>query len=911
MEIYDVRINGHENPVGYLLDEIVCSWKVKSAKGKRTSSASIDVASDAGFNDIIETFSGRLDSLGKKLKIALKPRTRYYFRVAVKDNARETGVSGTHFFETGKLGEEWEAGWIGVESGFEAHPEFRKSFSLREKVRSARLYITGLGLFEAYINGEKAGDDVLAPFINDYENAVQYCVYDVTGMLGEENEIRVFLGNGWYKGRFGLSPGGENGAEFLLLAELRVELESGAAVTIATDGSWEYRKSVYELTDIYDGERQNYLADAGPWRNASEKRPGIRLTERYSPPVLEMEKLEVKEMITTPKSETVLDFGQNFAGIVEWNGACAAGETLTLEFGEILQNGNFYHDNYRSAISKFEYVSDGKKRPVKAHFTFFGFRYVKVSGITGVDLRDFTGRPVYSQMRETGSFKTGNEKINKLVRNTLWGMKSNFLDMPTDCPQRDERLGWTGDAQVFCRTAGFLMDTRAFYMKFLRDLRSDQKRKKGRVAHYLPNPSMESASVWGDVATFMPMMLYDYYGDKHALGKNYPLMRDWVAYIRREATKNGDEHLYNFGFQFGDWVALDGATEQSVFGRTDAYFIASCYYYASAKYVEKAAEILGRAKDAAEYGSLASGIYDAIIHEYFTPSGRLAIDTQTGYLVALRFGIFTDKDKLIEGLKNRIKKDCYRIKGGFVGATMMNNVLCDNGMKDLAYDFLFFEKYPGWLYEVNLGATTIWERWNSVLPDGSISGTSMNSLNHYSFGSVVESLFRHAAGLRPDAPGFRRVVIEAKPDARFGGVDCTYESASGKYGVKWDINDDGTVSLHIEVPFDCEAEVRFPDSDIAPKVVKTGFHSFYYTPSVDYGARFDENTRIETILASEGASKALYEEFPELTRVGHMLTDNIEMLAMSLLDTKDRLLSIMGGDPARFDRLVEKLKSVR
>ena len=533
---------------------------------------------------------------------------------------------------------------------------------------------------------------------------------------------------------------------------------------------------------------------------------------------------------------------------------------------------------------------------------------MKVSGIGKVTPEDFTGRAVYSEMEQTGEIITGNRKINRLFENTMWGLKSNFLDMPTDCPQRDERLGWTGDAQVFCRTAGYHMDTRAFYQKFLHDLRLDQVKNDGKVPIYLPNnlPGATS-SVWSDVAAFMPYMLYEYYGDKHALERNYPMMKDWVDSITREDEKRGARHLWDFGFHFGDWLALDGATEQSNRGRTDSTYIASVYYYASTRYVAEAAKILGR-KEEGTYRTLAGKIYQALLDEFYSPGGRLTVDTQTGYILALRFGIYRDKDKMISGLKSRIKNDCYRIKGGFVGATMMNTVLAENGMSDLAYDFLFFEKFPGWLYEVNLGATTIWERWNSVLPDGKISGTGMNSLNHYAYGSVAEFLYRHAAGIIPTEPGFRKVRFEPKPDIRLGRMKCSYESASGRYVSGWEIRQDGSLNIHFEVPFGAAALIVLPDSKHEPIEVTAGQYDFTYMPERDYRVLYGGDTRLELLAEHPEAKKVLETYVPQV--IPAVKSGNIEELSKTLNEMQAQA-AMIGAPAEQFSKAIIELEKIR
>ncbi len=904
MEIYAVKINGLDNPIGFDLNMPLCSWKVRGSSGKKQTCAMIRVSLNAEMTDTVWKKEGNLNSLGETLDFPLKPYTRYYYQVTVCSDAGENADSEICFFETAKLDEPWQAKWIGVQQG-DTHPELRKNFTVSGDVKSARLYICGLGVFEAYINGQKVGNDLLAPFINDYEEHFQYCTYGVTEMLKEDNEISVLLGDGWWRGHFGLGEPTHYDRPLALIAELRLEYADGRIETICTDESWQYRTSFTKLSDIYNGETQDYTAPLGEWKSVAVIDPSGELIARYSPPVRYMDTIPVKEVIYTPAGETVLDFGQNFAGHVICTQQIPAGITMTLEFAEILQKGNFYHDNYRNAESKFTYISDGIPREIRPRFTFFGFRYVKVSGLEDIDPSCFEGRAIYSEMDQTGYIHTGNAKINQLFSNSLWGLKSNFLDMPTDCPQRDERLGWTGDANVFCTTAGFHMDTRAFYHKFLRDLRSDQLRNNGGVAIYLPNAfGGLTAGIWSDAATFMPKMLYDYYGSKEMLEIYYPMMKDWADFVHRSDCNRGQKNLYDFGFQFGDWLALDGSTEQSKFGRTDTGYVCSMYYYASTRYVADAAKVLGLA-EAAEYEARAEAIKAAILGEYFTSTGRLAVDTQTGYLVALKFGVYIDKQRLIDGLKDRYKKDLKRLKGGFVGATMMNCVLAENGMTDMAYDLLFYEGFPGWLYAVNLGATTIWERWNSVLPDGSISGTEMNSLNHYSYGSVVEFLYRHAAGIFPTEPGFRKARIAPKPEIRLGCMECSFDSASGRYVSNWRIEENGTLSFHIEIPFGCEAELTLPEQETV--LLPAGCYDYSIRTEKDYRALYNADTPFERLFDDDRAVEILKKYVPAV----YYGTDRSDMEAMSKGLTEERFRAMLFRQPTdQIDRAITEITAL-
>ncbi len=884
MTIYDLKINGIREPMGFELPYVSVSWKVKDTASEKAVKTALTLAHDAAFNDvIIKKEDKTLRSTGELLDVRLQPRTRYYVRVELSGDAGDSARADS-WFETGKMDEPFSAKWIGQQPEDAFHPVFFRSFGLRETPVSARLYVTGLGLYEAAINGQKVGSELLAPFCNDYNEAVQRQTCDVTGQLRQgENRLEIACGNGWYKGRLGYEGASAvYGDRFQALAELHIRYADGSEQICGTDESWQYRGSDFSLSDIYDGECLDRLLWAGKANPAKPVAlaPEKKTADRYSLPVIVKDSLPVKEIIHTPAGETVLDFGQNFTGYVEYEADFPAGTRITLDHGEILQNGNFYNDNYRSAKVQMIYVSDGRKETVRAHFTYFGFRYVRVTGWPGEPKPEaFTGRVVYSDLDTAISFRSSNEKLNRLAQNAFWGQRSNFLDMPTDCPQRDERLGWTGDAQVFSPTACFQMDTRAFYRKFLKELRLDQLKNGGAVANYLPNFAKGipgGSSVWGDVASFLPMTLYDSYGDLDALREAYPLMRDWLEWIIRQDEANGGKRLWNFGFHFGDWLAQDGVTPQSMKGGTDDFFVASMYYYATAGKLARAAQLLGKGSDAERYEALAAEVYGAILNEYFSPAGRLCIDTQTAYLLCLNFGVYIEKARIVEGLKKRLQKDCWKIKGGFVGATMMCRVMAENGMEDLAAYYLFQKGFPGWMHCVDLGATTIWERWNSVLDDGSISGTGMNSLNHYSYGSVMEYVYRDLAGLQSLAPGFARVRFAPQPTWRLQELALRYDSASGIYGSFWRINADGTLTVRFEVPFGCTAEAVLPGGETLE--LTAGVFEKTYTPAKDYRLKYSMQSRLDEVIGDEEAIAILREDLPPA--IGLIESGDVEFYGM-------------------------------
>lgn len=894
MKFYDLKINGRIRPMGISFSRIVCSWKVKNVHGKQQKNAKLEVSLDKSFQNVIYQIEGvHLNSIAQPLKMSLNPRTRYYWRVMAETDENESAVSEPEFFETGKLEEPWKAKWISTSDEDSYHPEFRKKISLRDGWDTAKLYISGVGLFEVMLNEKKVGEDCLAPFCTDYKSGVQYCTYDVTEELQRENILSVILGNGWYKGRLGYDDFCQvYGNRFQMIAELHIHYLDGTETVITSDRTWEYRGSMIVWSDIYDGECQDQLLwkeQENPWKQAVEV-SGEKLVERYSLPLKTQETIEVKQVIHTPTGETVLDFGQNFAGYVEFTGEMKYGEWLKLEFGEILQDGNFYRDNYRTAKAQFLYRSDGVKRKVCPHFTYYGFRYVKVEGICSVNAVDFHGKALYSDVERTGWFQSSDPLLNQLYNNTIWGLKSNFTDMPTDCPQRNERLGWTGDAQVFSQTASYHVDTKAFYEKYLADMRKDQIKNGGKVAMYLPNllPGL-TGSVWGDAATIIPMTLYQYYGDQELLRDEYPLMKSWVEYIHGEDVKRGEKNLWDFGFHLGDWLALDGVTETSVFGATDQHFIATVYYFHSVSLTAKAAEELGEQEDTQKYKGLSEKIREQILYHYFTPYGSLCVDTQTAYYISLYFQIYRTKEPVVEGLKKRLKKDCYQIKSGFVGAPIMCKALAEAGLVDIAYDFLFQESYPGWLYEVKMGATTIWERWNSVLPSGRISDTGMNSLNHYAYGSVAEFLYRYTAGIQELTPGYRTVRITPQPTSYLTWADCKYDSAVGVYHVRWELLDSGEIKVLAEIPFGAKALLVLPGYEKGEQELESGTYQYQYRPKQDYRIRYREESRLEQMKDDKEVLKITKEVCAGLYQ---MLTEgDKETLSKSLLELKNSILT--------------------
>lgn len=818
MRVTDCRINHLKNPMGYRMNRTVFSWKVIEAKGKKQKSARIRAALDGEMEQIIydSGWSESLDSLASRVDLKLEPRTRYYWQVSVKSDAGEEADSDVNWFETAKREEVWSGKWITCDSGKPRHPVFTKELDPKGRAEAARLYICGLGLYEAYLNGQRIGAEYLAPYSNDYNTWIQYQTYDITEEINQGGSLEVLLGNGWWKGRFGFNARNDEGffgKDWKLIAEVHITYEDGSTEVIGTDESWEVKRSSLTFSNIYDGEHaDDTLEEIQPSPALLDPDPPKgKLTERMSTPVQIREEITPVELIKTPAGETVLDLGQNFAGIFKLHVNLPRGEKVHLKFGEILQNGNFYRDNLRTAKAEYCYISDGREKDLIPHFTYYGYRYVLVEGIPDLRKEDFTGLALYSELTKAGTLETGNALVNKLISNTRWGLKSNFLDVPTDCPQRDERMGWTGDTQVFCATASFLEESYAFYAKYLYDCAQEQKVLGGMVPDVVPSVGHagEGSSVWGDAACIIPWTLYQFYGDLSILEEQYESMKSWVEFIRKT---DGDDFGWRRHFHYGDWLALDnpkGGTDE-VKGGTDDGFIASIYYGNSARILADTAALLGYGKDEKEYRQLAEQIFHDTVEEYYSSTGRCCVNTQTGYILTLLHGLSKNPEMVRLMLRQNFKDHDYKLQTGFTGTPLLCNVLSDQGMEDLAYRLLLNEEYPGWLHEIKLGATTIWERWNSVEEDGSISSTGMNSLNHYSYGSIVEWIFRHVAGLNPvqEHPGFREALLTPVPNWKLKSAAAEYDSPAGVYKSAWEVTDANQVKIKVSIPFGATARLR-------------------------------------------------------------------------------------------------------
>ena len=690
-------------------------------------------------------------------------------------------------------------------------PCFARALDLKGDIARATLHISALGLYEAAIDGQRVGKFLFAPGWTEYASRLQFQTYDVTDLLKPDSLLTVMVGEGWWGGRMGWD-GQKERRRTALIAALEVEFADGRAQTVLTDARWQVLTTPILGSSIYDGETVDMTAETESlgYAEVVDYDKSILLPQEGEE-VREMATLGVIAEIITPAGERVLDFGQNLTGYVRVHAHGGKGDEIELSFAEVLdKDGNFYTENMRSAKNKIRYIlADSEPMDFAPTFCWQGFRYVRLDKCpAGMTADDFTAVAVHSDIERTGDFDCGVPLVNQLYQNILWGQRGNFLDVPTDCPQRDERLGWTGDAQVFARTASYNFKVDKFFRKWLHDLNAAQD-AQGRIPHVIPNilgPNSAGSAAWGDVATIVPWEMYLTYGDKQFLADQFDSARKWVDYIH---SAGSEEYLWLDGEHFGDWLGLD-APEGSYKGSTDESLIASAFFAYSTRNVIRMGDALG--KDMGAYRDLYTHIIDAWRKRYIASPGRLTCDTQTAYVLALAFDLVGKKQPFADRLAEKIHENGDKLQTGFVGTPYLLRALSENGYTDLAYTLLLQTEFPSWLYPVTRGATTMWEHWDGLKPDGSMWSADMNSFNHYAYGAVGAWMFNTAAGINPDPenPGFRRILFLPQPDARLGHVTASIRTAHGIVAAHWHYEGD-QVRYTFTVPKGCTARVDFGD----------------------------------------------------------------------------------------------------
>ena len=842
------------NPIGIDVPSPRLSWQLQSdQRGAKQTAYQIRAASDAAMQSA-QWDTGKVES-DQSVHVAyagpaLTSGQRVYWQVRAWDEGDQpSDWSEPAFFEMGLLREsDWQAQWITPDwdedtSQSQPQPVLRRALKLDGAVKSARVYVTALGLYELHLNGQRVGDGELTPGWTAYNKRLQYQVYDVTGLLREgDNAIGALLGDGWYRGWLGFERNRNTWGDRLgLLAQLAVTYTDGRTEVITSDEQWRATHGPIRMSDIYMGETYDARLELPGWSAPGyddSAWKGVRkldqskdvLVAQDGPFVKRHEELKPIQLIHTPAGETVLDFGQNMVGWVRLSVQGAAGTTITLHHAEVLdQQGNLYLDNLRTAKQTIQYTLKGEGlETYEPRFTFMGFRYVGVDGWPGgVSVDNFVGVVVHSDIPSTGAFECSNPMINQLQHNIVWGQKGNFVDVPTDCPQRDERLGWTGDAQVFIRTACFNRDVSAFFTKWLADLAAEQF-PNGGVPMVIPDPMKRSpmgslggggSSAWADASTICPWTIYLCYGDTRILENQYASMKAWVEYMRGQA---GERYLWTTGFHFGDWLDYRGRGAMDAAPVTDKELIASAFFAYSTSLLQQAAQVLGKTDEAAEYANLLAKIKAAFNAEYVSANGRVGSNSQTSYVLALHFDLLPDKlrQKAADRLAEEVRKFGYHLTTGFVGTPYLCHVLSRFGHTDLAYELLNQETFPSWLYPVKMGATTIWERWDGIKPDGTFQDVGMNSFNHYAYGAIGDWMYRVVSGIDTVDAGYKHIVIAPQPGGGLTQARAALKTVYGEVVSAWQLSD-ADFRLQVTVPPNAQATVRIPAAKLA-QVTESG-----------------------------------------------------------------------------------------
>ena len=869
-----LRCNHLENPLGIGLDAPFFSWKMKTDRlGAAQKAYQVQVAKTQAF-DALTWDTGWAEQNTSHHIIyqgdPLESKNQYYWRVRIKDeNGSVVDWSDVATFETGLQEIDWKGKFIEPEkdidpNAFKPAPYLRYTFALEGEIERARLYITAHGLYEAYLNGSRVGDQVFTPGNTDVVNRLQYQVFDVTCHLTEgANCIGAILGDGWYRGAINVaSLRNAHGEKVALLAQLIIKFSDGRVQTIISDGNWKTSTGPIIKSDPKQGETYDARLEMpgwntvgfndADWSDVNITSLGYKnLIPSESVPVRKKEMFPAQEVFTTPAGETVIDFGQNIAGVVRMKVVGKPGITVRLTHSEVLdQNGNFCLDYFGQSVGgEFRqvdtYILKSETEEVyEPYFTVHGFRYVKVEGYPGkIDPENFQAFAIYSDMEETGFFDCSNKTLNQLFENIKWSMKGNFLDIPTDCPTR-ERAGWTGDAQIFVHTGSILMNDASFYAKWVKDV-SSQQYPNGKIRNVVPDKPLGTgrkiessfnlppgSSGWGDAVVIIPWALYQMFGDKTILENQYESMKKWVEYERRRAEKRHwtkffnpavwfdakrarrQKYIWDTNFHLGEWLEPDILLKDvwKVIFRNLLLgdpVVATAYFENSARILGKAAAVLGNQMDEQKYLELADNINQAYIEEFIKEDGAIRIytDRQAPYVRALAFDLFTKnlKPKIEKQLVNRIEEKNRHLFTGFLSTPFLLSVLSEAGETDLAYEVLLQEDNPSWIYAINKGATTIWEDWEGV----SEEGVPTASQNHYSKGAVASWFFEYICGIQLDSnvPAYKHFYLHPEPGGNLSHARAVFHSKYGEIHSSWRKSED-VITYTFTVPANTSASVR-------------------------------------------------------------------------------------------------------
>ena len=856
-----LRFEHHEEPFGIGEVRPRLSWQV-STETPDWMQAAYEL--ELGPDENSMASYGRTDSAEQLLQPWPAPPLQSRQRVAVRvrvwgnDDGGPSEWGPATYVEAGLLNPtDWQAAmirpaWDEASEDTEPASRLSRTFEVTGPVASARLYASAHGVYVASINGRRVGRDRLAPGWTSYHHRLRFQTHDVTDYLRPgANVIGLELADGWWRGNLGFQDKRNTyGDRTAAIAQLEITDDGGRITVIGTDSSWLAGRSPVLGSDLYNGETYDARLEDGGWAGAEDAALDPVVVEDFDasvlvapdgPPVRATEELPVRAVLGTPSGKTILDFGQNLVGHVRLRVSGEAGTELVLRHAEVLEHGELGTRPLRVARQTDRYVLRGGREEIwEPEFTIHGFRYVEVSGWPGdLDPEAFTAVVIHSDLARTGTFECSDSMLNQLHSNVVWGMRGNFVDVPTDCPQRNERLGWTGDFQIFAATASFLYRIPGFTASWLKDLAAEQG-TDGPPPLVVPEVTFDKPpfpvrpvmAAWGDAAVLVPWVLYQRTGDLEFLRRQLPGMTAW---LEAAADAAGPELRFEQGFQFGDWLDPAAPPNEPGEARTPWQLVAQAYLAYSAQVAGEAAELLG--EDATVLCELSRRAAAVFRERYIADGGELLPPTQTAYAVALSFGLLEGGEEAVAaaGLAAAVEADGYRIATGFVGTPLVCDALTDHGYTTAAYRLLLQTECPSWLYPVTMGATTIWERWDSMLPDGSINEGEMTSFNHYALGAVADWMHRSLAGLAPAGPGYRKLLIRPMPGGGLDWAQARHETPYGVADVRWDLAG-ADFTLQVTVPAGCTATVVLPDADGTTHDVGSGTHSFSCAAAMPYGA---------------------------------------------------------------------------
>jgi alpha-L-rhamnosidase len=867
VSVAGITFEHHREPFGIGEGRPRISWRVAAdgaaadETGWLQAASEIEVSAEGGGQP---WSSGRVESAASVLvpweAPALGSRERRIVRVRVwgAGDGTPSPWSEPAVVEAGLLAKsDWSAELIGPDRDLGDRLDrppvlFRRAFELRGEIDRARLYVTAHGVYTAEINGRRIGDHVLAPGWTSYRHRLRYQTFDVASLLAAgPNVLGATVAEGWYAGHLGFHGGRRRiwGDDVAFLAQLEVRHADGRIETVVTDRDWRWANGPTTAAGIYAGEAYDARLEWPGWSapgfdGAREHSrdgtawPAVRALGREQaelvapagPPIRRTQELAPVSISSSPAGRTIVDFGQNLVGRVRLKVRGEAGTTITLRHAEVLEDGELATRPLRGAAAVDRYtLRGGGPEEWEPSYTYHGFRYVEVDGWPGIPSPDdIRAVAIHTDMARSGWFECSEPLLNRLHENIVWTMRGNYMDVPTDCPQRDERLGWTGDAGIFAPSATFLYDCSGMLASWLADVAIEQE-ALGTVPFYVPwfqlTFPLAPSSVWGDAAVLVPWLLYQRFGDVGVLRSQYASMKAWVEQV---AATAGPSHLWQSGLHLGDWLDPSAPPDAPETARTDRYFVATAYHALTAGILAQAADVLGEREDARRYGELASAIREAFEAEYVSANGLVVSDAQTAYSLALELDLLSgeaQRERAGRRLVDLVRANDHRIGTGLVGARLICDALTNAGAIDSAYHLLLQRACPSWLYPVTMGATTVWERWDSMLPDGRLNPGDMLSFNHGDLGAVADWLHRTVAGLAPAEAGYRRILVAPRPGGGLTHASAAHETPYGRAEVSW-VRTDGRLEVDVVVPIGATAIVRLPDPAWTEAEAGPGRHHF-------------------------------------------------------------------------------------